>query len=203
MLDFGGGGGQFALVARSHLLHAEVHIVDKSDVALLRPWRNMNRQIPFAEFETDPTRFDYIFMNDVFEHLSDPIGVLRMLRSKLVPDGRIFFHGATSPLPPYRKYGPTIPGVPGTAAWCSLPGATFGTAVVGGATVQTVTLSLVDGALGDATAVDGMIVDPGGVAASAPGIPALGSWGVATLSALLLGAGALALRRRPSQHGGP
>jgi len=109
---------------------------------------------------------------------------------------RIFFHGATSPLPPYRKYGPLTPGDPVTAAWYTLPGTTNGTAVVGGVTVHTVTLSLVDGALGDATGVDGMIVDPGGVAAAlAPVIPTLGSWGVATLSILLLAALALALRR--------
>lgn len=90
ILDFGGGGGQFALVALSHLPHAEVSIVDASDAALLEDWKSFNRQISFADFPSDATRFDYIFMNDVFEHLSDPVEVLRSLRDKLAPDGRIF-----------------------------------------------------------------------------------------------------------------
>jgi 2-polyprenyl-3-methyl-5-hydroxy-6-metoxy-1,4-benzoquinol methylase len=90
LLDFGGGGGQFALVARSHLPHAEVSIVDVSDATLLESWRSFNRPIRFEDFDDDETRFDYIFMNDVFEHLSDPVGVLSRLRSKLAPDGRIF-----------------------------------------------------------------------------------------------------------------
>jgi len=90
LLDFGGGGGQFALVARSHLPHADVSIVDVSDAALLEPWKSFNRPIRFEDFDNDGTRFDYIFMNDVFEHLSDPVGVLSRLRGKLAPDGGIF-----------------------------------------------------------------------------------------------------------------
>ena len=90
ILDFGGGGGQFALVAQSHLPHAELSIVDVSEDTLLEACRPLNHQIAFDAFPTDETRFDYIFMNDVFEHVSDPIKVLRMLRDKLAPGGRIF-----------------------------------------------------------------------------------------------------------------
>jgi SAM-dependent methyltransferase len=90
ILDYGGGGGQFALVARSHFPQATVYITDINDHGLLDEWRPLNVQIPFGEFPRNSTRFDAIFLNDVFEHVADPVGVLRLLASKLKPDGRIF-----------------------------------------------------------------------------------------------------------------
>jgi hypothetical protein len=74
----------------------------------------------------------------------------------------LWFHGATSLSAPYRKYGPTTPGVPATTTWYTLPGAVFGTDVIDGNTVATVTLSLADNALGDDTGDDGTILDAGG-----------------------------------------
>ncbi|MFZ1702687.1 MAG: class I SAM-dependent methyltransferase [Pyrinomonadaceae bacterium] len=90
ILDYGGGGGQFALVCKSHFPDATVYITDIYDGALLDEWRPMNRQIPFTEFADDETKFDVIFLNDVFEHVSDPQAVLAQLAEKLKPDGRIF-----------------------------------------------------------------------------------------------------------------
>jgi len=90
ILDYGGGGGQFALVCRSHFPKASVYITDISDEALLDEWKPMNRQIPFNNFAADGTRFDFIFLNDVFEHVSDPQFVLRQLASKLKENGKIF-----------------------------------------------------------------------------------------------------------------
>ncbi len=90
ILDFGGGGGQFALVCKSHFPEAIVYITDIFDEALLEEWRAMNTQIPFAEFADDETKFDIIFLNDVFEHVSDPKSVLKQLAGKLKPSGRIF-----------------------------------------------------------------------------------------------------------------
>jgi 2-polyprenyl-3-methyl-5-hydroxy-6-metoxy-1,4-benzoquinol methylase len=90
ILDYGGGGGQFALVCRSHFPEATVYITDISDESLLDEWKPMNIQIPFAEFPDDKTKFDFVFMNDVFEHVSDPQFVLQQLASKLKTGGRIF-----------------------------------------------------------------------------------------------------------------
>jgi 2-polyprenyl-3-methyl-5-hydroxy-6-metoxy-1,4-benzoquinol methylase len=90
VLDYGGGGGQFALVLKSLFPLAESYITDISDAKLLNQYRPLNAQIKFADFAADRTRFDVVFMNDVFEHLSDPLGVLRTLRGKLVSDGRVF-----------------------------------------------------------------------------------------------------------------
>jgi len=90
ILDFGGGGGQFALVCKSHFPEASVYITDIFDESLLDEWRPMNTQIPFAEFAEDQTKFDIIFLNDVFEHVSDPTSVLKQLADKLKPNGRIF-----------------------------------------------------------------------------------------------------------------
>ena len=90
LLDYGGGGGQFALVCKSHFPQAEVYITDIFDEALLKEWAPMNRQIPFRQFAEDERKFDIIFLNDVFEHVSDPVAVLSQLAAKLKPAGRIF-----------------------------------------------------------------------------------------------------------------
>jgi hypothetical protein len=86
---------------------------------------------------------------------------------------KLYYHGMASLSGGYRKFGPSTPGNPATAQWYEFPGAVFGSQMVGGTPVPTVTLSLVDGALGDATGVDGVIYDPGGPAVSLiPGLPA-------------------------------
>ncbi len=90
VLDYGGGGGQFALVCKSHFPKANVFITDTSDAALLPQWRPLNQQIPFRRFSDDCQRFDVIFLNDVFEHLSHPTFVLGQLATKLKEGGRIF-----------------------------------------------------------------------------------------------------------------
>ena len=90
VLDYGGGGGMFALVMRSLFPKASTYIVDMEDDALLDMNKSINTQILFRNFESDSMLFDVIFMNDVYEHLSEPINVLSMLREKLKPNWRIF-----------------------------------------------------------------------------------------------------------------
>lgn len=90
VLDYSGAGGQFASVLRSLYPNARVFLTDIADEALLPQWRPLNTQIRFADFPTDGQRFDVIFLNDVFEHVNDPVGVLQLLASKLAPGGRIF-----------------------------------------------------------------------------------------------------------------
>ena len=90
ILDYGGGGGQFALVCRSHFPRSTIYITDIDDEALLDEWRAVNNPIPFESFKNDEKRFDFIFLNDVFEHVSDPRGVLELLSSKLKDRGKIF-----------------------------------------------------------------------------------------------------------------
>jgi len=118
---------------------------------------------------------------------------------------RILFHGLAA-IPAewaYRKYGPTIPGSPGSAAWYTLPGAAFGSTPVGAATVATATFTLTDGSLGDDTAVDGEIVDQGGPAQPVQGppplpfeVPTVSTLGLIVLGAALLAAALLALKNR-------
>lgn len=90
ILDYGGGGGQFALVCKSHFPQANVFITDISDDSLLHEWSASNTQIPFRAFSTHGTKFDYIFLNDVFEHVSDPGALLKQLAGKLKPGGKVF-----------------------------------------------------------------------------------------------------------------
>lgn len=90
ILDYGGGGGQFALVCKSHFPEATVFITDISDDSLLHEWSASNIQIPFRSFLNDDTKFDLIFLNDVFEHVSDPGGVLKQLAGKLKAGGKLF-----------------------------------------------------------------------------------------------------------------
>lgn len=90
VLDYGGGGGQFSLLLKSLYPLADSFIVDMQDNILLDVYRPLNQQIKFADFELDEHKFDVIFMNDVFEHVSDPISLLHVLRGKLKEDGCIF-----------------------------------------------------------------------------------------------------------------
>lgn len=90
ILDYGGGGGQFALVCKSHFPASTVYITDISDESLLQEWSAKNIQIPFRSFAKDETKFDFIFLNDVFEHVSDPGFVLKQLAGKLKTGGKLF-----------------------------------------------------------------------------------------------------------------
>ncbi|OGA42659.1 MAG: hypothetical protein A3G24_20295 [Betaproteobacteria bacterium RIFCSPLOWO2_12_FULL_62_13] len=90
ILDYGGGGGQFALVCKSLFPRSTVYLVDINDNSALKEWAPFSRRLAFAEFPADPTRFDFIFLNDVFEHMDDPISALRLLAGKLNDGGRIF-----------------------------------------------------------------------------------------------------------------
>jgi 2-polyprenyl-3-methyl-5-hydroxy-6-metoxy-1,4-benzoquinol methylase len=90
ILDYGGGGGQFALICKSHFPESTIYITDISDESLLEEWKPLNTQISFKDFSQDQTKFDFIFLNDVFEHVSDPVFVLKQLSSKLKDDGRMF-----------------------------------------------------------------------------------------------------------------
>jgi 2-polyprenyl-3-methyl-5-hydroxy-6-metoxy-1,4-benzoquinol methylase len=53
-------------------------------------YKTLNKQIKFGEFDTDSQKFDYIFLNDVFEHVSNPLEVLKLLSKKLNQNGKIF-----------------------------------------------------------------------------------------------------------------
>ena len=91
VLDYGGGGGQFASILKEMFPKSEVYITDLYDEKLLNEYSFFNNQIKFSEFKNDKTKFDFIFLNDVFEHLSDPANVLKTLKNKLKDkDSRIF-----------------------------------------------------------------------------------------------------------------
>jgi 2-polyprenyl-3-methyl-5-hydroxy-6-metoxy-1,4-benzoquinol methylase len=84
ILDYGGGGGQFASVCKLFFPFSKVYITDLYDEKLLEKYELFNHQIKFDKFENDEVKFDFIFLNDVFEHLSDPIDVLNLLQTKLI-----------------------------------------------------------------------------------------------------------------------
>lgn len=90
IFDYGGGGGQFALLLKSHFPEATVFITDINDDSLLQEWSASNSQIPFRSFALNDTKFDFIFLNDVFEHVSDPGGLLKQLATKLKIGGKLF-----------------------------------------------------------------------------------------------------------------
>ena len=89
ILDYGGGGGQFSLICKSHFPECQIFITDINDEALLDEWKCYNNQIPFKDFDNNNTKFDFIFLNDVFEHVSDPVFVLNQLLRKLKDGGKI------------------------------------------------------------------------------------------------------------------
>ncbi len=89
ILDYGGGGGQFSLICKSHFPECQVFITDINDESLLNEWKCYNNQILFKDFDNDNTKFDFIFLNDVFEHVSDSVFVLNQLSRELRDGGKI------------------------------------------------------------------------------------------------------------------
>jgi 2-polyprenyl-3-methyl-5-hydroxy-6-metoxy-1,4-benzoquinol methylase len=87
LLDYGCGVGTFLTVAASHT--SEVVGVEFDDVgratAQERGFRVEKSIDAFADGSIDT-----IYMNDVIEHLRDPVAELREARSKLKPGGAIF-----------------------------------------------------------------------------------------------------------------
>ena len=91
ILDYGGGSGQFAKICKNIFPKSKIYIADLYDEKLLNDFKKYNNQIKFNEFENNEIRFDFIFLNDVFEHLSNPIKVLKLLKKKLKnKDSKIF-----------------------------------------------------------------------------------------------------------------
>lgn len=90
ILDYGAGPGQFALICKSFIPHCDIYSLDINDYWLLEEYKPFNIQIKWKHFEKDETKFDYIFLNDVFEHVDDCQKVLEILIKKLEPNGKIF-----------------------------------------------------------------------------------------------------------------
>jgi hypothetical protein len=94
---------------------------------------------------------------------------------------------------PYRKYGPTTPGVSDTTAWYD-----FNNVTTDGS--NSITLHLVDGQLGDDTGVDGKIVDAGGpglrIQVGVVTIPVLNNFGRMLLVVLIILVGGFSLKRK-------
>ena len=91
VLDFGGGGGQFASIFKNLYPNSQVYITDMFEDKLLDIYKNLNIQIKYEDFKENREKFDFIFLNDVFEHLSDPIVNLALLKEKLKDENsRIF-----------------------------------------------------------------------------------------------------------------
>jgi len=75
----------------------------------------------------------------------------------------LYFHNVTDLSQfEYRKFGPTVPGGM-VSAWYDFP-VTITQETIADNTIGKVSFQLTDGAIGDATGVDNMIVDPGGLA---------------------------------------
>jgi len=90
ILDYGAGTGQFTLICKSFIPWSDIYSVDINDFALLQEYDTSTKQIKWKDFENDTMKFDFIFLNDVFEHLHDCEKVLKTLKDKLDPNGKIF-----------------------------------------------------------------------------------------------------------------
>jgi hypothetical protein len=129
-----------------------------------------------AQVGNDPS-FDY------------PYGLIQFTVNCPVADVSLTYTGATNLAGyTYRKYGPTTPGNSATTQWY-----TFNNVTVTG---NTVVLHLSDGALGDDTGVDGIIVDQGGPGQPPTAIPTMTEWGMLAMVLLLLAGSIYHLRRR-------
>lgn len=84
------GGGQFALICKSVYPNSKTYLVDIIEDSVLEQYTYYNNVINYSIFENEGTKFDFIFLNDVFEHVNDPVKLLDILRNKLTANGKIF-----------------------------------------------------------------------------------------------------------------
>lgn len=78
------------MIFKSLYPKSNVYIVDMDNERLLDEFLPLNNQILFSDFDNNSMKFDAIFMNDVFEHVTFPLETLKILRSKLKNNGFIF-----------------------------------------------------------------------------------------------------------------
>ncbi|MDX2165996.1 MAG: choice-of-anchor U domain-containing protein [Deltaproteobacteria bacterium] len=130
--------------------------------------------------------------------LTFPVGLLGFIIDCSSANIHILYYALDqfAPETVYEKYGPNPPGSL-TSEFYELPGVTFGSEAVGSdPNVASASFTLTDGGIGDATTVDGMIVDPGGPALLIPqASPALSPAALALALIALLGIALLAMRR--------
>jgi hypothetical protein len=132
-----------------------------------------------------------------------PFGALSFTLECSSATVRIYYHDVPAlEDPPYRylKRGPNPPGAANSVLYFLSEGAPnfvdFGSTTVGGNSVGVVQFQLVDGQLGDDTAVDGRIVDQGGPALPSPATtPVASPAGLAVTVGALLALGLRRLRR--------
>ncbi len=113
-------------------------------------------------------------------------------------------HGRSGhrPLSVYRKFGHVAPNLSGPEVFYTLPSGapnhvTFGSTIIGGNPVTTISYILQDGVLGDnGPAGDKKIDDPSGPGIAVPnGVPAASPFGLAALVTVLAAVGLLGLWR--------
>lgn len=116
---------------------------------------------------------------------------------------RILYH-AVDAVPAnavYENFGPNPPGSPANLYY-ELPGVVFGSDVIGAdPAVASARFTLTDGAIGDDTATDGVIISLGGPAITIPTAPApaMGWTGLLIALSLLLAVGGLGMFRRTKE----
>ncbi len=87
VLDYGCGVGNFLEVARRS--GVEPVGLEYDDVAR-REAEAKGFRVAKTIDELDQGMFDFVYMNDVIEHLRDPVADLREIRLRLKPDGVLF-----------------------------------------------------------------------------------------------------------------
>ena len=116
VLDFGCGfGHQATAIARDY--DAEVVGLDLPRPALKENWDRLLQQYPLPNLKltTDlpaEKRFDLVYSCSSFEHFDDPAAILRMMRDRLKPEGKVVISFAE---PWYSNSGSHMDG------FCRLP----------------------------------------------------------------------------------
>jgi SAM-dependent methyltransferase len=87
ILDYGCGVGNFMVVARDRGLRiAGVEYDDVGRASAAAQGFNVEKTIE----DYEPESFDFVYMNDVIEHLRDPVADLKRIRSRIRGGGAIF-----------------------------------------------------------------------------------------------------------------
>ncbi len=90
-LDFGGGTGAAFGAARKIGFDAYFFDVDENAISYVEKSFNTSSESMIRDLNAVQQDFDYILCDNVIEHVQEPLGLIKLLHSRLAPGGKLIF----------------------------------------------------------------------------------------------------------------
>ncbi len=90
-LDFGGGTGLAYHVARSIGLDSYYQDIDQDSIQFVKETFGLPDEKFISDLKNTSIKFDYIFVDNVIEHVTDPASFVQNLYDQLSPSGLVVF----------------------------------------------------------------------------------------------------------------